>query len=98
MGSLQIRNPYPSAYSDFSLYNHYLYLFSVPPLDYSAVSIFLKFDSCETRQCTNIAIMNDALVESAESFSVILERTSELDTRITLDPDVGEIVINDGLF
>ena len=36
------------------------------------------------------------LVESTESFSVTLERTTELDTRITLDPDVGEIVITDG--
>ena len=58
----------------------------------------LKFDSCETRQCTNITIMNDMLVENTESFSVTLVRTADLDTRITLDPDVGEIVITDGSF
>ena len=62
------------------------------------MSTLLMFDSCETRQCTNIAIMNDGLEESTESFSVTLERTSELDTRIILDPDIGEIVINDGWF
>ena len=43
--------------------------------------------------------MNDALEESIESFFVTLERTSDLDPRITLDPAVGEIFItpNDGL-
>ena len=56
------------------------------------------FDSCETRQCANITIMKDVLVESTESFSVTLERTSDLDNRITLDPNFGEIVITDGLF
>ena len=57
------------------------------------------FDSCDTRQCTKITIMNDSLVESIESFFVTLERTSELDPRITLDQAVGEIVITatDGL-
>ena len=67
-------------------------------MDYSSVPTPLKFDSCETRQCTNITIMNDMLVENTESFSVTLVRTADLDTRITLDPDVGEIVITDGSF
>ena len=62
------------------------------------MSTLLIFDSCETRQCTNITIINDMLVENTESFSVTLVRTTELDTRITLDPDIGEIVINDGSF
>ena len=63
------------------------------------MSTLLMFDSCETRQCTNITIMNDALEESIESFFVTLERTQDLDPRITLDPAVGEIFVttDDGL-
>ena len=62
------------------------------------MSTDLMFKSCEKRQCTNITIMNDVLVESTESFFVTLERTPDLDTRITLDPEFGEIEITDGLF
>ena len=78
----------------------YIYTsFSVSLMDYGAVSTLLMFDSCETQKCTNITITNDVLKEDSESFSVSLVRTSELDTRITLDPAVGEIEItaNDGL-
>ena len=76
-----------------------IHLFSVSLLDYGAVSTLLMFDSCDTRQCTNISIINDVFTEDTESFSVSLVRTSELDPRITLDPAVGEIEItdNDGL-
>ena len=70
-------------------------LFSVSLLDYGAVSTLLMFASCETRQCTNIIIINDVFKEDTESFSVSLMRTSELDPRITLDPTVGEIEITD---
>ena len=70
--------------------------FSVSPTDDGSVSTLLMFDSCETRQCTNITIMNDT---SIESFFVTLEKTPDLDSRITLDPAVGEIFVtaNDGL-
>ena len=68
-------------------------------MDYSGVSTLLTFDSCETRRCTNITIINDVFKEDTESFFVSLERSSELDPRITMDPAVGviEITFNDGL-
>ena len=73
--------------------------FSVSLTDDGSVSTLLMFDTCETRQCTNITIVNILIEESIESFFVTLERTTDLDPRITLDPAVGEIFItaNDGL-
>ena len=51
------------------------------------------FDQCETRQCANISIV---LQKSTKSSFVTLERTPDLDPRITLNATVGEIVITDG--
>ena len=72
---------------------------AVAPMDYSAVSALMMFDSCETRQCIDISIVNDAVRENTESFFVTLVRTPDLDHRITLDPVAGEIDIttDDGL-
>ena len=39
--------------------------------------------------------MDDEILELDESFSLILERTDNLDTRITLDPTSAEVVIID---
>ena len=57
------------------------------------------FDSCETRQCTNVTVKEDEVKESIESFSVSLERSPDLDTRITLDQHIGTIEItgNNGM-
>ena len=57
------------------------------------MSRLLRFASCETRQCTEITIMNDTILEDIESFFVSLVRISGLDTRITLNPVNGEIEI-----
>ena len=65
-------------------------------MDYGALSTILTFDTCETRVCAMISIMNDAIPEGTESFTVTLEGTPELDDRITLDPVDGEIQISDG--
>ena len=64
-------------------------------MDYGAVSTLLMFDSCETKQCTNITIMNDVGLENTESFLITLLWTT--DTNIALDPAavVGEIEITD---
>ena len=68
-------------------------------MDYHNISEILEFDSCDTRQCTEITIVNDMIVELTESFFVTLEGTPGLDSRITLDPFDGEIEIidDDGL-
>ena len=64
-------------------------------MDYISVSTILAFDTCDTRQCTKIPIVDDMIVELTESFFVTLERTPGLDSRITLDPVDGEIEIID---
>ena len=53
------------------------------------------FAACETRHCVNVAIVEDILVESIETFGVTLERTPDLDSRITLNPVTEEIEIID---
>ena len=55
----------------------------------------LTFAASDTRQCTEIPIVDDMIVELTESFFVTLERTPGLDSRITLDPVDGEIKITD---
>ena len=43
----------------------------------------------------DVAIVDDIMVESIETFAVTLERTSDLDSRITLNPVTEEIKIID---
>ena len=67
-------------------------------MDYKKVDTILLFKSCQTSACINVGIVNDNIAELTESFSVKLNRTDGLDTRITLDPVVAEVEIidNDG--
>ena len=64
-------------------------------MDYDSVPNTLAFGACDTRQCTEIPIVNDMIVEMNESFFVTLEMTSDPDSRITLDLVDGEIEITD---
>ena len=68
-------------------------------MDYGAVSIVMMFDSCQVRSCADISIVNDTVLENEEAFNVTLSRTIGLDSRITLDPVDGVVVItdNDGM-
>lgn len=43
----------------------------------------------------NVTIVDDAVVESLELFSVTLEKTSGRDSWVTLDPKDGVISISD---
>ena len=55
------------------------------------------FRSCETRVCTNVAILDDNVTETTESFYVKLNWTDDLDPRISLVPVVTEVeIIDDG--
>ena len=67
------------------------------PTDYETLSTTLMFAACETRRCVSVAIVEDILVESIETFGVTLERTPDLDRNITLSPvtEVIEIIDND---
>ena len=72
--------------------------FLVTPTDYGAVSTILMFAACETRQCVDVAIMDDKTLELTETFIVTLKWTPALENRITLNPVDGDIEIldNDG--
>ena len=69
-------------------------VFTVDPVDYIKVSRILSFPSCETRLCVNITIVNDLVNELVEEFDVTLERTTGLDTRISLQPVDARIIID----
>ena len=64
-------------------------------MDYTAASVILMFAECETRRCVNISIVDDLTLEMAESFDISLNRTADLDSRITLNPAEGTIQIID---
>ena len=74
--------------------------FTVTLMDHIGLSTILNFPACETKQCVDVTIVDDDVLENVESFDVTLERTLGLDTRITLDPVDGaiEITDNEGLF
>ena len=69
-------------------------------MDYAALSaVILDFDACDTRQCVFLTVEDDLVLEMDESLEITLNRTAGLDSRITLDPTEGEVVIvdNDGM-
>ena len=65
-------------------------------MDYGELSTILSFPTCGTRQCVNVTIVDDDVLENVESFDVTLERNTSLDMRITLDPVDGIISIGEG--
>ena len=69
-------------------------------MDYVGLSTILSFPKCGAKQCVNVTIVDDDVLENVESFHVTLERTPGLDMRITLYPVDGvvEITDDDGLF
>ena len=72
-----------------------LLFYTVHTLDYRALDEALIFESCKTRKCINVSIVNDAVNETEESFTFHLSRTIDLHPHITLDPVDGEILIVD---
>ena len=65
------------------------------PMDYGAVDAILMFDTCQRRSCVDVVIVNDAVLENMELFTVTLERTSGVDHTIELNPVDGQIEITD---
>ena len=76
-------------YDNSILYTHFI----VSPSDFGARSNILRFDACDTRRCLSVTTVDDSVSESTEYFSVTLERTPGLDSRITLSPANGNIFI-----
>ena len=67
-------------------------------MDYGSLDVILQFDSCDTRECMNVTVVDDIQVEPVENLTYHLTRTPGLDSSIQLDPVNGEIEIvdNDG--
>ena len=63
--------------------------------DYRTHSVTLYFDICATRVCEDLSLVNDNISETIESFHLTLERTSDLDSRIILNPSNAEVTIID---
>ena len=57
------------------------------------------FDTCETRRCVEIPILNDKILEMDESFSVHIEETPDIDNIIlnTVYAEV-QIIDDDGMY
>ena len=64
-------------------------------MDYGALNKLFIFEACETRKCVNVTIKDYEFDELDEFFTYHLMRTTDLDTRITLDPVDGRIEIVD---
>ena len=62
-------------------------------MDYMALSETVVFAECETRRCVIVAIVNDITLERVEAIHINLERTSNLDRKITLSPVFARINI-----
>ena len=67
--------------------------------DYGELSLPLIFSPCDIKQCITVKIENDDITEESEFFTVNLERTTNLDSRIVLDPRNATVNItdNDGM-
>ena len=55
----------------------------------------LSFDECDRQLCVSITIVDELMVEMTESFDVTLDRTTGLDSRITLGLADGVVEITD---
>ena len=55
----------------------------------------MRFGPCDHQECVDINIVDDQTEEKTETFEVTLERTSDLDDRITLIPVNALIEIRD---
>ena len=69
-------------------------------MDYLELNSTLSFDPCQNRSCINVIIVGDLVEEPLEYLNFTLERTPDLDTRISLNPVKGRIAIidNDGKY
>ena len=63
--------------------------------DYGHSPAYLRFSACQSMACADISILNDNITEYDESFGIVLERTPNLDSRISLSPESAVVTIMD---
>ena len=58
------------------------------------------FAACEMRSCVSVSIVDDEILRHDKLLDLTLERTSDLDNGITLDPVNGvvKIIDDDGMY
>ena len=69
--------------------------FTVYRNDYGHSPVYLRFRACQNKACADISIVNDNITEYDESFGIVLERTPNLDSRISLSPESSVVTIMD---
>ena len=72
-----------------------LLLAAQPDRDFFSINKTVTFSVNELRKCLTVTIVDDEVVELSKSFSISLERTENLDERITISPDRGIVTIED---
>ena len=55
----------------------------------------LAFNKCDRIKCQTIIIVNSLTVEKRESFRVTLGRTPGMNSRISINPEQADVIIND---
>ena len=68
---------------------------STTPADYSTISLLLTFDQSTSRVCADVAIIDDALVENDETFTVMIGGGDSGVTFVTPTSAVVDIIDND---
>ena len=77
----------------YIVFRDLLLIYTESPGDYGGISKLLSFKACDTRQCVEVPIVSDNIGEDVEAFTAHLERTANLNPRITLDPNITRVVI-----
>ena len=74
-----------------------LYLI-VPNVDFNLMRSTLRFGACQKRNCVDVTIINDTVLENTETFTVNLQKPPYLGNEFTVDPssEVVAIVDDDG--
>ena len=74
--------------------------FTVQREDYELNDRVLKLDSCETRKCVQVDIVNDEFVEDTETFTVFLGQSNFGFSNIIIEQNSASVFIedDDGMF
>ena len=84
-----------SLYAYIIIQSFNIVLLTESSMEYEQLKRPLMFSSCDVRKCINVTIENDDITEQNETFSVSLQRTATLDSRITLNPKSATVHITD---
>ena len=63
--------------------------------EYNLQRAELRFPACATKQCLNVSIIDDLLVEDTETFTIHLETSLGLSNEFEVNPSVKVINITD---